>query len=325
MKIDTVPTEFQAQAQTQAHAPAMISKEQWYAPTRRPPLDFASPIEAWGFRHYRRWIWLLCKLLPKVGIAIVLKHFYEPRRFPRPDRERELLKQAESFMLDFEGGDLACWRFSPLNGELPTKTALLVHGWEGRAAQMGSLVEPLQRLGYQVYLMDGPAHGDSDGYRSNPTKLARAIERAAQKLQNIDLLVAHSFGAYASMRALQNGLPVQRFVALAGVVDYRNPIRDVRLIFNVPPSAKARFTRAVETELGLSAEQMDVIGAAKTLTTPCLYLHDPQDQDTACFGAVDIAAVLPNGCFQPVPNVGHRSIMWSPETVSAMTTWLKEA
>lgn len=314
-----IATDVAAQSPT-----AMISKEQWFDPARMPPLDFASPIEAWGFRHYRRWIWLLCKLLPKVGVAVVLKHFYQPRRFPRPRRERELLKQAESFTLDFEGGDLACWRFSPLNAEQPTKTALLVHGWEGRAAQMGSLVEPLQRLGYQVYLMDGPAHGDSDGYRSNPTHFARAIERVAQKLKHIDLLVAHSFGAYASMRAMQQGLPVARFVALAGVVDYRNPMRDVRLIFNVPTSAKARFYAAVETELGLTTAQMDLLDPATKLATPCLYLHDPQDQDTACFGAIDIATALPNGQFQAVTDVGHRSIMWSPATVSAITTWLQQ-
>lgn len=310
---------------TQPTNPAIepISKEQWFDPARQPPVDFTNAIEAWGFRHYRRFIWLLCKLAPKLAMRVILRHLYEPRRFPRPNRERELLKQAESFTLDFDGGELACWRFASLNGELPLKTALVVHGWEARAAQLGSLVEPLQRLGYQVYLLDGPAHGDSDGYRSNPTHYATAIERVAKKLKSIDLLVAHSFGAYAAMRAMNAGLPVKKFIAIAGVVYYRNPMRDVRIMFNVPTSAKEQFDQAVEAELGISRAEMDILSGAKQLNIPCLYLHDPQDQDTPYFGAADMVEVLPNAKVVPIYNVGHRKILWDQSTIDEMTAWLR--
>lgn len=289
-----------------------ISKDQWFAQGRQPPLDFTNKLEAFGFRHYRRWTWLLCKLMPKLGVSVVLKHLYEARRFPRPNRERELLKQAESFTLDFENGELACWRFAPITAGAPLKTAVLIHGWEGRAAQLGSLVEPLQRKGYQVYLMDLPAHGDSDGFRSNPVKAAAAIQRLATKVGAIDLLVAHSFGACASMLAMLKGVAVKQFIALAGVVDYRVVLRDVRIMFNVPASAKAAFDARAQRELGLGDwSQINLLAQAANIQAACTYLHDPMDEDTPCFAAQEMAAALPNAEWIPVEGVGHRSIMWS--------------
>lgn len=293
-----------------------ISKAEWFSDSRVPPLDFSSPIEAWGYKYFRRWVWLLCKLWPRLGARLVVKNLYGARRFPRPNRERELLKQAESFALDFDDGALACWRFAPLQGDKPLKTAVLIHGWEGRAAQLGSLVEPLQRQGYQVYLMDLPAHGDSDGFRNNPLKAARALLRLGEKLKPIDLLMAHSFGAYASMLAMHRGLNVQRFIALAGVVDYRATMRDIRLMFNVPASAKAELDAQVAAEIGADWADMEILSRASAITIPCVYMHDPQDEDTPYWAAEAMVAALPNAELVAVPDVGHRSIMWSPQVQS---------
>ncbi|MDD9892426.1 MAG: alpha/beta fold hydrolase [Gammaproteobacteria bacterium] len=302
---------------------AAISEQEWFAANRTPPLDFTNGFEAWGFRWFRRFVWLLCKVSPRWGARYVRKYLYEPRRFPRPQRERELLKQAESFNLDFEDGQLACWRFAPLNAELPLKTALLVHGWEARGAQMGSLVEPLQRLGYQVYMVDSPAHGDSDGARTQPVQISRMVLRLQQKLKTIDLLVAHSVGAFASTLALQNGLTVGRFVSIAGVVDYRVVMRDVRLMFNVPASAKAEMDRQIEAELGMSWDALNVLQHAALMEQPCLYLHDPQDDDTPCFGVEAMSKAVADGEFLPVLGAGHRKILWDETTIAHMVSWLK--
>ena len=298
-----------------------ISQEAWFAPNRKPPLDFQNGLQAAGFRHFRRLVWLICKISPRLGSAFVRKYIYEARRFPRPNRERELLKQAESFSLAFENGDLACWRFAPLNTELPLRTALFMHGWEARAAQMGSLVEPLQRLGYQVYLVDAPAHGDSDGNRSNPAQFARMAFRLQQKIGDIDLLVGHSVGAFAATLAIQAGLEVKRFAAIAGVVDYRAVLRDARLIFNVPATAKAEYDRQIQAELGLSWDALNVLQHAALMEQPCLYMHDPQDDDTACFSAEEMAHTVADGEFVPINGAGHRKILWHPNTVRTLAEW----
>jgi|GEM_PF-1444084 len=292
-----------------------ITKEQWFSADREPPLDFSSPIEAFGYKYYRRFVWLLASLFPNLAAKLVLKSLYGARRFPRPDRERELLKQAESFSLDFEDGELACWRFSPLANVDDPKTAVLIHGWEGRAAQLGSLVEPLQRKGYQVYLMDLPAHGDSDGTRNNPMKSARALLRLGKKLKHIDLLVAHSFGALASMQAMLQGLSVGRFIGLAAVVNYRAVMRDVRLMFNLPASAKAAYDLHVSDEIGVPWQQLELVSKASQISTPCVYMHDPQDLDQPYWGAVDMVAALPTAELVTVPDVGHRKIMWSEQVI----------
>src|SRR5205085_10246750 len=102
-----------------------------------------------------------------VGPAWAARLFTSPRRHPRPAREAAVLATARAVTLDVvtraTGRDraqrLAAWRW----GTGPT--ILLVHGWEGRGAQLGALVEPLVDAGFSVLTFDGPAHGDSSGKR----------------------------------------------------------------------------------------------------------------------------------------------------------------
>ena len=54
-------------------------------------------------------------------------------------------------------------------------SVLLVHGWEGRGAQLGALVDPLVAAGYRVVALDGPAHGDSPGRLSTLALPAHAV------------------------------------------------------------------------------------------------------------------------------------------------------
>src|SRR5882724_4574089 len=64
---------------------------------------------------------------------------------------------AERLLVDGSRGALSVLRW----GKGPL--VVLVHGWNGRASQLGAFVEPLVRAGLQVVAFDAPGPGASAG------------------------------------------------------------------------------------------------------------------------------------------------------------------
>src|SRR5689334_22239173 len=104
-------------------------------------------------------------VLPEPMAALAEKLYFSPRRHRQPERERSFLADAHPVSFATPAGTLAGWRWQPwfpweraLRG-----TVLLVHGWEGRGAQLGDMIEPLLAQGYAVVAADAPGHGRSPG------------------------------------------------------------------------------------------------------------------------------------------------------------------
>ena len=104
-------------------------------------------------------------------------------------------------------------------GEGPT--VLLVHGWNGRATQLGAFVEPLLARGYRVVAFDAIGHGESAGKQSSLPEFANCIRQIADELGGVYAIVAHSLGGAATTFALAYGLRAERLV----YVSHPPPIR----------------------------------------------------------------------------------------------------
>ena len=94
---------------------------------------------------------------------------------------------------------------------------------------MGALVAPLLRRNRFVIGIDGDAHGDSPGSRTNPIAFAAKLLAASQELGPLDAVIGHSFGAAAIVIAISIGMQVTKMVYIAGPSDYRNVLENVGL------------------------------------------------------------------------------------------------
>src|ERR687889_951115 len=101
---------------------------------------------------------VLGRLSPVLAGRLAARLFARPRHHARPDRERELIARGTRVALP-DGLHATAWGAGP--------TVLLVHGWEGRGAQLGAFVDPLVAAGFRVVALDNPAHGESNGSRSD--------------------------------------------------------------------------------------------------------------------------------------------------------------
>ena len=110
-------------------------------------LSFASP---WASQA-------LAWLTPAVVEQAAADRFAEPRRPAHAAEPYVHGLTAHRFRVALGSEERAVWDW----GEGPT--VLLVHGWNGAAAQLAGYVQPLVDAGYHVVAFDQPGHGHSSG------------------------------------------------------------------------------------------------------------------------------------------------------------------
>ena len=117
------------------------------------------------------------RLFVKMGLKLAPERVdrFAARAFCTPRRrqvvavpESEVLGTGRAGRLNTSDGEVAFWSW----GQGPA--VLLVHGWEGRAAQWVPMAERLVRSGHRAVMLDLPAHGSSEGSRTHVVAFARA-------------------------------------------------------------------------------------------------------------------------------------------------------
>ncbi len=124
---------------------------------RRPQATGATPAgrkaDPGILRALRCGFGLLDKTAPQLGARWAYWLWFRTYRFPESKREQRYRAAAERIPFEHRGKPLAVYAW----GEGPT--VLLAHGWNGRATQFWSFIDPLVDAGFRALSFDMPAHG----------------------------------------------------------------------------------------------------------------------------------------------------------------------
>jgi len=245
--------------------------------------------------------------------------FSTPRRHPRPARERALLASAQPLGLDVVLGApahrgevvrLAAWRW----GRGPT--VLLVHGWEGRGAQLGAVVEPLVDAGLSVLTFDAPAHGDSPGDRLILADLADAVRAAARAAGELHGIVAHSFGALATTLALARGVDAARVAYLAPATVIHSATASFARFVGLAPGEVERLHRRMTELNGFAPDDALPERLYPRIEPPLLFVHDRDEYEVPFDDARRLAAAVPGSRLVATVGLGHRRILRDPAVIA---------
>lgn len=78
------------------------------------------------------------------------------------------------------------------------KNILLAHGWESNSYRWKKYVDPLKKLGFNIFMIDAPGHGLSIGKDFTPPEYGEAINQACHE-KNIQIIIGHSAGGYSAL------------------------------------------------------------------------------------------------------------------------------
>ena len=216
---------------------------------------------------------ILSQFAPRTAAQVSSLLFTLPPRVPRPARERLVLESGRRHTIDSFGVSLAVWEWGA--GPL----VVLAHGWAGRGSQLGAFVHPLVDAGYRVVTFDQPAHGDARGRTASLHSFAEGLRTVCDGFGGAHAIVAHSFGAMASIIAMRRGLAVNRLVFVGPAAWTDTTVSDWGSKYGVTADVVGRVRQASEARYGIRWNDLLGRNLGRGLSQPLLILHDDNDRE----------------------------------------------
>lgn len=256
---------------------------------------------------------LLARFLPDRAERALRAAMLTPQR-PKDAGNSDLVRADNAARVPYGGRWLRVWSF----GEGPT--VLLAHGWSGHAAQFDAWIEPLVSAGYRAVLFDAPAHGRSGGGETNLMDMAGAVQHVAGLYGPVHAIVAHSFGAPATLFALQHGLSADRLVLIAAPLSLTKHSVFVAQALGFTPAVRGRMQRRIERELEFRWDEAEsdkaLAGLAEQQPLDVLLVHDKRDREVPFASSERLAAALPSARLMATDGSGHNRILRNSQVIA---------
>jgi pimeloyl-ACP methyl ester carboxylesterase len=265
----------------------------------------------------------LSAIAPNAAAAWADSLFFRPQRYAAPARERALLAQARRHPHRHAGKKLAVYSWGEPQA---AATVLLVHGWDGRGAQLGEFVEPLVAAGYRVVTFDAPAHGKSGGRQTNLREVAALLRALATEFAPVHAVVAHSFGVVCTMFALDQETFATRVAALGAPGTLEGLVEKFARILMLSPDTVARLRARVEQRFGDDVwTKFSPHTLARHMRVPALIVHDEHDRDVPIEEGEMIASEWPHARFIRTRELGHRRLLRDADVIAEIKRFIGPA
>jgi pimeloyl-ACP methyl ester carboxylesterase len=156
-----------------------------------------------------RWLFpKLQKYFPWIADRWACLLFITPPRLPETQKEAEIRYAASQSFLEFHGKKIVIYSWgqgSPI---------LLIHGWAGKAANFSEFVPFLTDAGYRVIAFDAPAHGMSQGKRSNLKEFLEICKKLNDDLGPLSGCIGHSLGGVVAYLLVVKGMKTNCLITI---------------------------------------------------------------------------------------------------------------
>ena len=271
----------------------------------------------------RLWFSTVGRWLPGFSARIAYRIWFSTRRFPTPLREQQWLRHASQSTFDCNGLPVALYQWGEARPSVPS--VVLVHGWNGRAAQMGAIAVQLVKAGYCALAVDLPAHGSTPGNRTDVLHMADVLRQVIQQNAPVHGVVTHSFGLFPVAMLLQQGLVVNRVVCLSPADNYRYLLEQYADAFELTPKIFTQLCRLIEKKYG--ADLWERISPSKNvakLNLPALIIHDEDDNAVAVEHAIQLAHCWPGAQLIKTNKLGHQRILRDKQVIEKIVSHIAQ-
>jgi pimeloyl-ACP methyl ester carboxylesterase len=252
-----------------------------------------------------------------LGARLIFATEHHPVRADPPLPYEEV-----SFAGEGEGIVLRGWLFRTAGTR--RGTILYLHGRNQNREAALPVVSVLLRRGYDVFVYDSRAHGESTGtYSTFGYYEKRDVSRAIDRLGGGEVIViGHSLGAAVALQAAAEDQRIVGVIAISSFTTVQQIVRD-----QVPGIIPTPWVRGTVRNAGAVArvevDEVDTVRAARRIHVPVLLLHGAEDTFTSPAHSRRIDAAL-GGPHDLVLVTGahHNDVLASPVAWAAISTWL---
>ena len=275
------------------------------------------------------------RLAPRLTGNLAFRAFCTPPKANGMDEtQRKLIGRAEARMdhaersrIPVEGGEVQAYRFRTQAAE-SRGAVLLIHGWSGRAAFMSAFVEPLNEAGFDVLALDLPGHGLSSGRTLHVPLGIAALHAMHGRFGPWRGVVAHSFGGALATSLVSGAVPRFPAIAVERLVLIATPssIPELFAWFGAAIGLSDRSREALDANVlrlaGRELRHFEGDALLRQAGVPSLVLHATDDKEVGFGNAERLASAGPHVTLKPLRGLGHRRILYAPQTVAAAREFL---
>ncbi|MBK9530453.1 MAG: alpha/beta hydrolase [Chitinophagaceae bacterium] len=225
---------------------------------------------------------------------------------------KEPLKNAETIQLILHNKKVNGYRWNHPQHD----KALILHGFGSAAHKFEDYAKLLAAKGYEVLAFDAPAHGHSEGTRTNAIEYCAMIKEVIAKHGPIQHFLAHSFGGISLSLALED-IPHDEHTKVVFIAPATETTSAVDGAFNMlkikNEKVRDEFEKLVFKVSGKKTEWYSMRRAMHNIKASVLWIHDEDDDITPWADALKVKEDNhPNIKFLLTKGLGHRKIYHDP-------------
>jgi len=204
------------------------------------------------------------------------------------------------------------------------KKVLIVHGWAGRGTQLFTISDKLLENRYMVISFDGPAHGFSEGKRTNMTDFMETVKTLQHKYGPFEAAIGHSFGGMVLLKSTAHFLKIHKLIVMGTANDVRNIIHDLARKLNLKSAVAENVLKKLAKQFNTNLETMTSAASAQKIDIPTLVIHDSSDKEVPVRCAYQIRQNLRKGTLLITNGLGHQRILKDIAVQNRIIEFLKD-
>ena len=156
---------------------------------------------------------------------------------------------------------------------------MLAHGWESNASRWSYILDDLLKQKYNVILLDGPAHGISDGKQFNAILYSEFINVVANAYKP-EVLIGHSVGGMASVFCMHNHQLdfINKMVLLGAPAHFTGVFTRYKTMMGYNHRISEGLDRIVLERFGKPTDYFSAANFTTVINAKGLIIHDKKDK-----------------------------------------------
>ena len=262
--------------------------------------------------------YLLHYLPTTMALYLVKKLVRQPYRYHAKKRELDFFCNAER--ISYSEG-----LFAYVFGQRSDPIVVLVHGWGGASYQWHQFIPFLIESGYQVFVPDITAHGNSDGSSIEFSNFWKDLEKLDKKIKSqVYCYIGHSAGGLGVMVAKNlNLVSAKKFCCISAPSRPYPPLKILTKKFNITDSLLLAYKNSLCHEFGAKSWEDLASFCYKTNDlSDLLLIYDDQDRYLDKNDYLNICDVVSHYKLKIFSGAGHEGILYKQETIDEVLSFL---
>lgn len=222
-----------------------------------------------------RWLYPIVESIsPGLATKWGIDLFLTPVPFPFSGDEKKAIAKAEQYNIEIKGKKVCVYSW----GE--GAVIIFSHGWSGRGTQCWKIMNELVRQGFKVVAFDAPAHGRSDGRKSNLLEFGEAIIYLLEKYKDVYALIGHSLGGVACLYSLTKEYKVEKLITISTPALASDIVDEFVNQINASKRLIKQLYLYVLNKFNVSLNDLSAAKLAESIPhIPVLLIHDKNDHE----------------------------------------------